>query len=166
MTVQLRDLGAEAARLLQLFADQLVELDIEIPETQMVSPGSIPAWDGEMLVCSLQRVDQGHPGATQPGTMYRAVFAVTFAVTLVRSVPALFGDGQPGPAMIPAPEDVTVSGTSGFDDAAALIVAAAAIHEGNLFTDPGDDFEIGGVTPVGPQGGLAGQSISITTSVS
>lgn len=162
---ELRDLGAGAQKLLDLFVAQLEALEVEVPETRMVTPGSIPAWDSEMLCVNLARLEQGQPGAPQPGTMYRSTYYATFAVCLIRVVPALFGDGQPGPAMIPSPEDTTASGLLFFDDAAALALSATAIHESYAFTGPGEGFEPSAVTPIGPQGGMAGNQILVAASV-
>lgn len=161
-----RDLGGAAQKLLDLFVEQLPKFEIEVPETRFVAPGSTIAWDGECLAITLGRIEQGQPGAPQPGSMFRPTFYVTFNVALVRSVPGLFGDGQPGPAMIPSTEDQAAAGVSFFGDAAALALAAAAIHEAYTFSDPQEGFEIVGVTPIGPQGGLAGNQVSIAVSVS
>lgn len=163
---KLRDLGGEAARLLELFVEQLTALEVAVPETRYVSPGSIPAWDGEQLTVNILRVEQGQPGVPQGGTMFRAVFFATFGISIIREVPALYGDGQPGVAMIPNPADLQVAGSASFDDAAALILAATAIHESYVYGDPQEGFEIGPVTSLGPQGGLAGQQIQLAITVS
>lgn len=161
----LRDLGGAAQQLLSLFAEQLEGLSVDLPDVRIVAPGSTLAWDGEMLAVIMSRLEQGQPGAPMPGTQYRATYYVTFSVFLVRSTPALFGDGQPGPAMVPSEEDTTAAGIQFFDDVAALALAATAIHEEFLFTDPGEGFEMSAVTPVGPQGGLVGNQVSISVSV-
>lgn len=162
----LRDLGGAAAQLLQLFSEQLIVAGVELPEIQYVAPGSIPAWDGEMLIVNLLRLEQGQPGAPQGGTMFRATYSAQFAVSLIRVIPALFNDGPVGNAMIPSAEDLGEAGVGSFDDAGALILAATAIHEGFLFTDPGEGFEVGPCSAIGPQGGLSGHQILISTSVS
>lgn len=157
-------LGDDAARLLTLFMEGLVTLGIELPCKQCVAPGSIPAWDGEQLTVNLVRIEQGQPGMPSAGTEYHPVFAAAFGISLVREVCALHDAASAG-SMVPTQDAIQADGVAAFQDAAALIRIATQIRESYTFTSPGEGFNVGPCTALGPAGMLAGQQIIVTVSL-
>jgi hypothetical protein len=163
----LRDLPAGGREVLAAFERHLQALGVELPERRYVAPGNLPVWDGEQLVVNLQQVLQGQPGAPslQPARPPQIrVFAAQWALTLVRSVPALEVDGPVAEAIPDSPE-MEEAGSEALADAAALLLAAQAIHEAYELTTPGQGFSIDTVRPLGPEGGLAANQLLITISL-
>ena len=160
-------LGEVASTLLAGFATQLHANSITIPERQYVAPGAQIAEDGEQLVVALQSIDQGSPAQPFAGTYIPGaeILQATFAVQLIRVIPALYGEGPAG-AMIPDAADLGESGVSTVEDAAALVKAAIAIHAAHEVTEGGlMGFTIGPCTPVGPEGGMAGSRLYIAVNL-
>lgn len=163
----LRDLPAGARQVLAAFERQLQAQDVALPDRRYVAPGVLPVWDGEQLVVNLQQVLQGQPGAPQLGTPIppaARVLAAQWAVTLVRSVPALEVDG-PVPETIPDVPEMEEAGLDTMNDAAALLLAAQRIHEAYELSRPGQGYAIDGVRPLGPEGGLAANQLLVTISL-
>ena len=155
-----------AQKTLTAFEAQLEILGVEIPERRYVSPGVIPVWDGEQLVVNLQQRGQGQPGAPFEGSFVPGVenFHAQFAVSLVRAVPALSGEG-PLEAMIPDAGELGEAGLSAMDDAEALEKAAVAVHGDFVLTELGQGFAINGCSTMGPEGGLASTRLLFTISL-
>lgn len=162
----LLDLPATAELVLSLFVTHLEDLDVDIPARRYVAPGSMVPWDGEQLVVNLQSIDQGQPG--QPiGTTQTAatvVLAAQFGVGLLREVPMLHGEG-PINAMVPDSGEMNAAGLVSMGDVAALTRAALAIQTDNELVGPGEGIVIGPVTPLGPEGGLAGHRLILSVSL-
>lgn len=171
----LQTLTADAEKILAAFATALTARGVELPDRRYVAPGQINAWDGEQLVVNLQSIDQGQPGRPFGGTYIPAAlnFTAQFAVSIVREIPALYGEG-PLTTMVPTALELDDAGQGSLTDGAALILAAtdiyaASIHgtagQGLAVTGPGEGFEIGPCYPVGPEGGLAGHRLLVTISL-
>lgn len=163
----LRDLPGGAREVLAAFVAKLEAAGVEIPERRYVAPGVVPVWDGEQLVVNLQQIVQGQPGAPNLGTPIppqARVFAAQWAVTLVRSVPALETDGPLG-ELIPDTGEMEEAGAANMVDMAALLSAAQAIHEGYVLTRPGQGFAVDGAQTQGPEGGLAAARLLFTASL-
>jgi hypothetical protein len=157
---------ALAQNTLTLFIAQLEAQDVEVPVRRYLSPGVLPAWDGEQLAVNRQLGSQGKPGAPYEGTFIPGAenLQAQLAVSLVREVPTLSGGGQVE-AMVPEPQELTEAGEQALTDAQALLDAAIAIHEASTLTDLGKGFAINGVLPMGPQGGLAANRLLLTMSL-
>jgi hypothetical protein len=163
----LRDLPAGAHEVLDAFVRELERADVEVPERRYVAPGVVPVWDGEQFVCNLQQILQGQPGIpslTTPVPPAARVFSAQWALTLVRSVPALETDG-PVAELIPDAEEIGEAGDLAMNDSAALLLAAQRLHEGYVLTRSGQGFSIDGLGTQGPEGGLAGTRLLISVSL-
>lgn len=162
----LANLGATAEQLLAGFAKQLAGQNIDLPARQYVAPGQAIPWDGEQLGVNLQSIDQGQPGIAFTGTYVPQatnLFA-TFAVWIVRVIPALSGEGTLE-EMVPDAAELDQAGQAAMSDAAALVHAALALHTNYMLTGPGEGFEIGACSPVGPEGGLSGHRLLLAISL-
>jgi hypothetical protein len=155
-----------AQKALAAFETQLEAQGVTLPERRYVSPGVIPVWDDEQLVVNLQQSTQGQPGAPFEGTFVPGAEnrSAQFAVSLVRVIPALAGDGSLG-AMIPDEVDLGEAGLEAMDDAEALDRAAIAIHGENAITGTGMGFAVNGCATMGPEGGLASTRLLFTISL-
>lgn len=163
----LRDLPSGAREVLAAFERQLGKQNIELPDRRYVAPGVVPVWDGEQLVVNLQQVGQGQPGQpslSTPIPPQARIFVAQWAVTIVRAVTALEVDG-PVPEAIPEAPEIEEAGLEGMNDAAALLLAAQAIHEGYVLIRPGQGFAVDAVQPLGPEGGLAANRLLFTISL-
>lgn len=163
----LRDLPGGAREVLAAFVAKLEAAGVEIPERRYVAPGVVPVWDGEQLVVNLQQIVQGQPGAPSLGTPIppqARIFAAQWAVTLVRSVPALETDG-PVAEMIPDMAEMEEAGSGNMADVAALLAAAQSIHEGYVLSRPGQGYAIDGCQTQGPEGGLCAARLLVTISL-
>lgn len=155
-----------ARRTLTAFGAQLEAQGIELPERRYVSPGVTPVWDGEQLVVNLQQRGQGQPGAPFEGSFIPGTenFHAQFAVSLVRVIPALSGEGPLG-AMIPGEDELGEAGLEAMDDAEALEKAAVAVHGDFVITGLGQGFAINGCSTMGPEGGMASTRLLFTISL-
>lgn len=162
-------LAAIGAELVGLFAAQLQERGVELPERQHFAPGQIPAADGEQLVGNLVDVHQGQPGAPVGGTMHPSAvqFSATFSVGLLRAIPIIQGDGGGSIDLdIPSSAEIDAAGQLYLSDAEGLLKSCQAIHQSYAVTDPGMGFAIDGLQTLGPDGGLAGVKVLLTVSLS
>lgn len=155
-----------AQNALGLFVAQLEARDVEVPERRYISPGNLPAWDGEQLAVNLQLGSQGHPGAPFEGTFGPGAenLQAQLSISLVREVAALTGEGSIED-MTPGATELTKSGEQGLVDAEALLKSAITIHGAGSLVDTGKGFAINGVTPMGPEGGLAACRLLLTVSL-
>jgi hypothetical protein len=163
MTFPIREL---ANKILALFEAQLEHQGVKLPDRRYVSPGVLPAWDGDQLVVNLQNAGQGRPGAPFVGAYLSGaeILQAQYAISLVRVVPALSGEGQLG-SMIPGADALTEAGEETMTDADALMQAAISIHAANTLVEAGKGFAIDGVTTMGPDGGLAANRLLLTISL-
>ena len=164
----INDLGATAEAILNAFATQLELQGVELPKVQYVAPGSMIAWDAPSLTVALETITQGQPGAPfgqtyQIGTVTE--LSASFGILLIREIPALTSEGSLDD-MIPSQFVLDTAGQSILGDAANLVKAAIAIHDKYLITSPGEGFVIGPITPLGPQGGMAGHKLNLEISLS
>jgi hypothetical protein len=125
------------------------------------------AWDGEQLTVSLMGIDQGKPGGSVSTNVIPQALMLfaSFSVNLIRAIPTIGTEGFAA-GEVPTPEDLDASGQQLLDDAAQLVLAASAFHQAYLLTDPGMDMVIGPLSPVGPEGGLAGSRMLVSVSLS
>lgn len=121
-------------------------------DRRYVSPGNGVAWDGEQVTVNLVEISQGKVGRpSQLPTGPQAVtYYATFAVMVVRAVPV--NDG----IVAPDPLDLNAAGQQGMLDAALLTLASSKIHADYTLTRSGEDFVVGPVSTLGPEGGMAG----------
>lgn len=163
----LKTLPADAEKLLSLFVQQLKTLGITVPDRVYVTPGSMLAWDGEQLTVTLMGIDQGKPGVAQTQTMHPStrILYASFAVNLMRAVSTL-NDMAPLDGAVPDAATLDAEGQTLVGDAAALILAADAIHASGKFVQVGVDFAVGPLQPVGPEGGLSGSRLLVSVSLS
>lgn len=156
-------------QLIPLFAAQLTEQGVDVPERQYFAPGQIPAQDGEQLVANLVGVMQGQPGVaysgTFPGGGIGATFSATFSVALLRAIPVVMAEPGGIDFMVPTADDIDEAAQSFIGDTEALLKAAQAIHHSYQVTDPGMGFEVGPLQTIGPEGGLAGPKMLVTVSL-
>lgn len=163
----LRDLQGGAREVLDAFVAQLEDQGIELPERRYVAPGSAIVWDGEQMTVNLVQVLSGQPGApglTTPTPPATRVFHATWAITLLRAVPALEVDG-PVEESIPTSPEIEESGLETMADSQGLLLAAQAIHEGYVLTRPGMGFVVNTLQTLGPEGGLAGVRLQVSLSL-
>jgi hypothetical protein len=165
--VKVNALASQCEALLNDFATQLTALGVTLPPMKFVWAGVV-AWDGPSLSLALGGITQGQPGATVAGTFTPAIvsnFSIGLDVMLLRKVAAINYDSDDVNAVLPTPEELDASGQGLMTDAAGLLLAAVNIHAANLITDPGMGFEVVSVTPLGPDGGMAGTKLSLTVSL-
>ncbi|HWF25174.1 MAG TPA: hypothetical protein VG275_06995 [Solirubrobacteraceae bacterium] len=167
MSASLTDLSGFAARVLSAFDAQLAQQGVSLPSRQYVTPGSMVPWDGEQLTVSLMGIDQGRPGGTVTTSIVpqATIFYASFSVNLIRAIPTINTEGFSA-GETPTAEDLGASGGQLLDDAAQLVLAASAFHQAYLLSDPGVDFVVGPLSPVGPEGGLAGSRMLLSLSLS
>lgn len=160
-------LPAFAEQVLAAFKAQLTVQAVSLPERQYVTPGSMVPWDGEQLTVSLMGIDQGHPGAGQAASVIpeTATFYASFSVNLIRKVPIINTEGFAA-GEVPTAEDLDASGQGLVGDAAALILAGSQVHLARVLVGPGEEMVIGPLSPVGPEGGLAGSRLLVSVSLS
>jgi hypothetical protein len=165
--MQLNNLAASAANLLEQFVEQLPNFGIDVPESQYVGSGII-AWDGESLTVTLGTVAQGFPGKPDDLTFVTATPTVTYAtfyVQLLREASALSGGGF-AQNMTPDAAQLGGEGLQAVSDAQALVQAAIAIHQTYTVEDPGLDFVVGPCQPLGPEGGLSAMRLTLGLALS
>lgn len=163
----LLDLPGVAEQLLSDFASQLTENGVALPERQYRSPGSMVVWDGEQFTVSIMTSAQGQPGIGQPHSVVpqAVVYYATFSLNLVRAIAVINTEGM-AEAEIPTADEMDEDGVSLMADASALIYAASQIHQQYLVTAVGEGFAVEGLQPVGPEGGLAGNRLLVSLSLS
>jgi len=145
-----------AEGLLAYFAAGLEAEGSQVPRIQYVAPGANIAFDGEQLVVGLSTLDQGTAGGanapTVPGlTQHR----VEFTVLILRAVAAITDRG------IPTAEQVTSDGLASLTDAANLFAVGEKLKNTYALVPPTAGIIIGPLVPVGPDGGLAGQRLTL-----
>lgn len=160
------NLSALAQTMLSAFTVELKTLGVDVPDVRYVSPGLIPAYDGEQLTINLQAISQGQPGQTFTGTYVAGAenLQAQYSVSLVRVIPALSNDGSVE-MMLPAAEELDESAVSLMGDAQGLMQAAIAIHAAHSITEVGMGFAIDGVMTEGPDGGVAACRLIFTISI-
>lgn len=165
MGASLADLSSTAGRILTLFAAQLEELGVELPERQHVAPGQIPAWDGEQLCVNLMTVSQGQPGApvSMPFRPSAVNFHAMFGVSIVRWVHTIDGEG-PVDLIAPTSEQIGEDSARALLDASSLIQAASNIGLAESLVDNGEGL-VYEIRTLGPDGGLAAHQLMLTLSV-
>lgn len=161
----LADLYGTAAKLLSLFESELTGLGISLPDRRYVSPGQIPAWDGEQLTVNLIGVAQGQPGMPLATSFSptAAHYHAQYGLSLLRAVPVIESEG-PLMLQVPDGEQITEASSEILGDAAALVKAGQRIHQSYLATSAGEGFMFE-LQTVGPEGGLAGHRLLVTLSV-
>jgi hypothetical protein len=160
--VALATLPADAEALLATFAAELTEAGIAVPARQYLNPGSLVAWDEPQFTIAVLRIFPGQPGKAVsqpvlPGAIQRSV---SFGILLLVEVPALNAQGD-----LPATSDLDTSGQFIAQLAADFWTVAVELWTEGKFAPLNADVLLGDVTPVGPQGGLAGVSIEIQMSL-
>lgn len=164
--MKLTSLADSAQTLLEQLAIQLAILGVDVPPSQYVGSGIIP-WDGPSLTLYLGTIGQGQPGVpigTSFQTAESTILWCTFYAQLLREVPSL----QPGSmvgTMVPDADELGGAGALSISDAQGLTQAAIVIHQDYTATDPGQGFVIESVTPLGPDGGLAGMRLALSMSL-
>lgn len=125
---------------------------VTLPSKQFVSPGALPAWDGEQVTVSLQRTFQGMPGQEQgtPRGWQVATLTGLFAVEVVRAVAGLSDDG-----VVPAAGAIGADGQAHMADHRTLYGALQTAVRTESIGSKGRVF-VGSIESVGPEGGLAG----------
>ncbi len=163
----LQDLPGVAEQILALFAAQLTEQGVSLPERQYVAAGSLIVWDGDQMTVALMNVGQGQPGQAFAQTMIpeAVTFFASFSVNLVREIQVVNTEGFAA-MEIPTAEEQNTDGQATIGDAQALILAASAIHRAHRLSGVGEGFVIDGLQPVGPEGGLAASRLLISVSLS
>lgn len=159
--MQLADLPDAASKLLADFTTELTALGVALPDAIYRAPG-ILAWDGPSLTVYMGPITQGMPGVTQIPPA--GSFKVMLYVQILRTTAALSDDGDR--FVLPDPSDVDSSGADSFGDAAALLMAAQAIHAQYLDSSPGETWIIDSVQPLGPEGGLAAVRVGFEVALS
>ena len=166
--MKLASLGTAAETLLADFIAQLTALGYNVPSIQYVANGTIP-WDGESLTVNLGTFVQGQPGQPFSGTFPDGGIGTNLTlavfVQILREVPVP-KDGPGNTLIMPSEPQLNASGVQAFSDAAGLVQAAIAIHASYEATDPGEGFALGDLTPLGPEGGLAGVRLALHVSLS
>ena len=163
----LQDLPGVADQLLAIFGAQLVELGVQLPARQYRNPSSLVAWDGEQFTVSLMGIAQGQPGRMIGQTIrppQALHFYASFALTIVRLVSVINTDGF-ADVEIPTASEIDADGVTTLSDAQALILAASRVYGQHSITSPDEGYEIAGVTPVGPEGGMAGNRLIVNLTV-
>lgn len=163
----LGNLGQTAARVLAAFEGALEAEGVDLPDARFVSPGTDLAWDGEQLTVNVTTIDGGIPGQPQAGTVYptTSLLSAQFTISLLRVVPSLSGGGT-ADDMIPDPAELQQSAEEVANDMLCLARAGIQIHGEYKLTSPGDGFEVGPVSSLGPEGHLVGNRMTITISLS
>lgn len=168
MSISLQNLAGGANQIWAAFATELEALGVILPERQYRAAGSMIVWDGEQFTVALMGIDQGDPGVAQGTTFIppsAAHFHAAWSVNLVRTITTMASEGFVD-MEIPTAAEQDADGVSLMGDAAALLLAAQAVHESGAVTDPGQGFVIGPLAPLGPEGGLAANRLLITLSLS
>lgn len=167
----LADLPAVLERALDLFSSQLLGQGVEIPERRYVQAGSMPVWDGEQMTVGLMGIAQGQPGHGYAGTFIPEALNLyaTLFVLVIRPVASIQDDGT-AEMEIPTAQEQDEDGKSLAADAQALVLAASNIHRASMtgqgLTGPGEGFSIDGLQPLGPEGGMAGNRLLLSISLS
>lgn len=165
------DFWAVATRLLDVVAATAVDLDVDLPDRQYVTPGISggEAWDCEQVVVGAVALNPGiaSTAAAQLGAMMRvpdggvAIADLTLRVEIVRAVPVMEDDGNPPPA-----SSITSAAEAAFRDLALLREVVVRIQTGAALTD-GEraSMLISSIVPAGPSGGLAGVALQVAVDV-
>jgi hypothetical protein len=164
--MKLLQLGESAEMLLDAFIDEMKKFPgWEMPEGSYVGAGAIP-WDGPGVYCYLGTTSIGQPGAPvntnlqSPKVMFTTV---TFYIMVIRRS-ASFGyytQSQP-----PYEGDLNREGIQSMNDVGALIQAAKNIRKNeDIVSNRQAGFTVGPVTPIGPEGGLSANRISVEVSI-
>lgn len=158
----LATLPADAEAILAEFAAGLTEAGIEVPSRRYLNPGSLVAWDEPQLTIAILRIFAGQPGKAMsqpvlPGAIQRSV---SLGILFLQTVPSL--DASAG---LPATDKLDAAGLVIAQLAADFWSIAVALWTAGKLTPLNADVLLGDVTPVGPQGGLAGVSIEIQMSL-
>lgn len=143
--------------LTDLLAGAVAALDAP-PDRQLVEHGDF-AHDCEMVATNLQAVRAEQPDLIRGMAGGPVIPILTLRVTLLRCYPSVGGDGIPDAAAITA-ACLTLA-----DDAVALSGGLLdRWSDGTLFPTAGihaDRVELGSLTPVSPEGGLAGWRVDV-----
>lgn len=166
---RIADLPGSATALLDAFVAQLTAQGVDLPTDQMGNPvvyvapgiGSLFAWDTACLALVFDSAQQGTPGAPVGGSVnvWEVTFSATFNLVLLRSV-----SGLNDATTLPTPDEMQADAAVTMTDAMALLEAAIAVkadppeYEGRQLP-----FVIGSIMSVGPEGGLAGNVLQMTT---
>lgn len=162
------DLGGTADQILQLFAAQLTEQGVDVPERQYRPPGTLVVWDGEQLTVNLMGIGQGQPGHGYGQTIVppqALVFYASFSINLIRAITVINVEG-PEDIEIPTAAEMDADGVKLLADAQALVLAFSQIYQRYQVTAIGEGMVLDGLQPVGPEGGLAGSRMLVSVSLS
>lgn len=150
------------------FNSFLAKLDtcdgLDVPEDQFICIG-IPPYGNELFaVHTIGPIYQGTPGLPRPGFQVTtggvAMFAIDFAVTIVRAIPNLDNVGR----ILDNP-DVTKATLKATADAKALVDTFYAAVADNSIVGSCDTLYLGGVTWVGPSGGMLGVQLNLSCQI-
>lgn len=166
MAMLLTSLGQSAQLLLDSFTAELTDLGLDVPPAQYVGAGQIP-WDEPSLTVYLGVTSQGVPGSPTSKSWIdpsNIQTISTFYVQLLRNCSTVgYGGGR---IELPSIEQLGLEGVSAVNDAGALYYAAIQIKAAGTLVPLGVDFTVGGVMPIGPEGGMSAMRIGLEFSLS
>lgn len=164
--MKLLSLGESAEMLLDKFIEKMETYPgWEKPQGSYVGAGQIP-WDGPGVYCSIGTTSLGQPGVPTSGNLQtpKVMFTtVTFYIMIIRNC-ASFGyytQNQP-----PYEGDLNREGIQSMNDVGALIQAAKDLRKDpDIVGNRQAGFTVGPVEPMGPEGGLSANRISVELSI-
>ncbi|CAJ61319.1 MULTISPECIES: hypothetical protein [Frankia] len=147
-------LAAQGRRVLAVVEAGFHQAGVPLPDRRYTAPGQVAPADDEQLVVHLVGLAAGHPGEQvalwqRPPAAFRTA---TWQVSILRAVHV---QGQDG-AYAPDPLDVAADADAAWIDVAVLQDLLENARRGHLLVGPGVPIVISPITPIGPQGGLAG----------
>jgi hypothetical protein len=166
----LADLPGSAQALLDAFEAQLTAQGVDLPTDPAtgvrqvyIAPGigSLFAWDQPCLSLVFDSVQQGVPGAPDASNLntWALTFSATFNIVLLRDVSTLNDT-----SLLPTPANIAADAAVTMTDAVSPLEAATAIKESPPDFDGRQlPLVIHQVMSVGPEGGIAGNALQITT---
>ncbi len=150
----------QGRRLFDLVIGGFAAAGVALPERRVLSPGISAPSDGPQLLLFLEAITAGGPG--QPvGTFQRSPAGyrtATWVVAILRAVHVQGGDG----GFAPDPVDIEADAEMTWTDAAVVQDLLETARHRNQLVAAGIPVTISPVTPIGPEGGLAGVQVTVS----